>query len=526
MRQKKGLAPLIIDFRLTLARSNPMVMREISIPDTYTAEEFTDAVCISFGLQPAEAELKVEGGCGNTVYELFSQNDRGLLMLPRNTGKNRVQLCFYVDMIGSEESVTEMDIPDIKYYTDLNIPADIWDVRDVNTVLIQLVGDTSAVAYGNNIYYKNDLLFSIKKTENALRRRFAPRTAQKEVNSTVTLPMRDLIGSQKLDVLKRIAEKYGIYYYSGMRKAEIVERICRHYDKQYIAELFEMMTITEYQKFREYILDESDKRLDNAVEKDLALFIKRGIISFVGEKGFCIASEVAEYFESFFDTDEEAEFIKIKYLKSAIKVCAELYGIFDMDMYDAVLKAMNAEDIDEKEKRDYFYAVYKGKGMPELFSAEPGIWCYRSNDIRKDRILEIYANRYMGGGFYVPDEDHINDILKNGLGLSRKGTMELKGIIEKYGYRSYYNEYSADRLIMQMAESIHWGEKTEKTLTIMDRALFRFFGWGSRGMIDSLKNNVRVLIGNEAKTMPLVGLNGYSLKNCPEEILRYYKPVR
>ena len=197
-----------------------------------------------------------------------------------------------------------------------------------------------------------------------------------------------------------------------------------------------------------------------------------------------------------------------------------------MDMYDAVLNAMNAEDIDEKEKRDYFYAVYKGKGMPELFLAEPGIWCYRSADIRKDMILEIFANRYTGGGFYVPDEKQIDEILKNGLGLSRKGSTELKGIIEKYGYRSYYNEYSADRLIARMAESIHWGEKPDKTLSIMDRALFRFFGWGSRGMIDSLKNSVRMLISKEADTMPLVGLNGYSMKNAPEDILRHYKPVR
>ena len=526
MRQNKGTKPVITDFRLTLARSNPMVMREISVPDTYTAEELTDAACISFGLQPGGAELKVEGGSGDTVSELFSESDRAVLLLPRSAGKNKARLCIYVDMIGSEEPVTEMDIPDIRYYTDYNIPADILDVRDVNMILIQMEGDVSAVTYGNNVYYKSDLLFSGKKAGNALRKRFAPRTAIKEVNRSVTLPMRELIGSQKLDVLKHIAEKYGIYYYSGMRKAEMVERICRYYDKNYIADLFEMMTITEYRRFREYILDESDKRLDNSIEKDLALFVKRGIIGFMGDKGFCIASEAAEYFESFFDTDEEAKFIRIKYLKSAIKLCAELYGIFDMDMYDAVLKAMNAEDIDEKEKRDYFYAVYKGKGMPELFAAEPGVWCYRSADIRKDRILEIFANRYTGGGFYVPDEKQIDEILKNGLGLSKNGTAELKKIIEKYGYRSYYNEYSADRLITQMAESIHWGEKTDKTLSIMDRALFRFFGWGSRGMIDSLKNSVKMLIAKEANTMPLVGLNGYSMKNCPEDILRHYKPVR
>ena len=248
MRQKKGVKPVITDFRLTLARSNPMVMREISVPDTYTAEELIDAACISFGLQPAMAELKTEDAGGDTVSELFSENDRAVLLLPRNAGKNRVQLCIYVDMIGSEEPVTEMDIPDIRYFTDYNLPADIWDVRDVNRILIQMEDDISAVTYGNSVYYKSDLLFSCKKTENALRRRFAPRTALKEINSSVTLPMRELIGVQKLDVLKRIAEKYGIYYYSGMRKAEMVERICRYYEKDYIADLFEMMTITEYRR--------------------------------------------------------------------------------------------------------------------------------------------------------------------------------------------------------------------------------------------------------------------------------------
>ncbi len=508
---------------LILARSNPVTMRQISIPGTYTAEELTAAVCTVFGIQPVEGELTVEGAAGDTVAELFSENDRGILAIPRESGKkSRIQLVFFIDKTNEKAGNTAQDIPMMIKGTAYNLPADIWDVRDINYIMGELQAGKAAVELNNTVYYERELEVTPKKTDNAIRKLFAPETAKREVNASIKIPMRSLVGSHKLDALKHIADSFGIYYYSGMRKAEIVERICNKYDHENIQDLFDILTLDGYAYLKQYLLDESDERTDPQTESMLDVFYDRGLIAYVSGKGYCIASEVAEFFEELYDTPKEKEYIRIKYLKAAMRACAFLYGVFNLKMFGAVLGVLNAEGISEKEKREYFLAQHKGKNVPVLSRIDTDNLCY-NNLAFKDRALKNKLDSiYPGEDFYIPDVEEIRQIDKDGIRFSKASEQELAIMIKKYRYYSYYQEESSMTAVRRLESMIHWGCSEDAAIGYLENNMQKLMKWEGRSAIVTVRTRVKQILDDEIKKMPLVMLKGYSPDNCPKEMKQHY----
>lgn len=508
---------------LILARSNPVTMRQISIPDTYTIEELTAAVCTVFGIQPVEGELTVEGAAGDTVAELFSENDRGILAIPRESGKkSRIQLIFFIDKINKKAEDTGHNIPVMIKGTAYNLPADIWDVRDINYIMGELQEGKTAVELNNTVYYARELAVTPKKTDNAMRKLFAPETAKREVNASVKIPMRSLVGSHKLDTLKHIADSFGIYYYSGMRKAEIVERICNKYDHENIQELFDILSLDGYAYLKQYLLDESDERTDPLTESMLDVFYDRGLIAYVSGKGYCIASEVAELFEELYDTPKEKEYIRIKYLKAAMRACAFLYGVFNLKMFDAVLGVLNAEGISEKEKREYFLAQHKGKNVPALSRIDTDTLCYNSLAYKERPLKNKLDSIYPGEDFYLPDIEEIRQIDKDGIRFGKAAEQELAIMIKKYRYYSYYENESSIGAVKRLESMIHWGCSEETAIGYMENNMQKLLNWEGRSTIDTVRTRIKQILDDEIKKMPLVMLKGYSPDNCPKEMKQHY----
>lgn len=511
-------------FNLILARSNPVYMRQISIPGTYTSEELTAAVCIAFGIQPLEGELSVGEASGGTVTELFSENDRGVLLLPKDNGKkSRAQLSFFIDRISEINEGGEPDIPKLIKWSDHNLPADVWDIRDVNRIMMEFVRGEISAEQNGIMYYERELAVSDKKTENAMRKYFAPETAVKEVNSSIKIPMRTLMGAHKLDTLKSIADRSGIYIYAGMRKAEIIERICFNLDHETLEDLFDMLSLDEYDCLKQFLFDESDKRTDPSVVKKLKAFYDRGLIADVSARGYCIASEVAEFFEELYEGGKEAEYLRIKHLKTAIKTCAYLYGIFDIKMFGAMLGVLKAEGISEKEKRDYFLAQYKGKGVPSLTRINADVLCYNSLAF-KERALQLRYDRiWPGESFYLPGPEPVKEIEKNRIRFDEGAESELAVMIKKYRFHSYYDEESSMSVVRRAEEMVHWGSSETEVLNYLENNMQKLINWESQSTIVSVTYRIRTILQTEMKKMPLVMLKGYSLENCPEDMKKYYE---
>ncbi len=524
MRQKDKKKEKIMAFNIIVARSNPLVMRKLDIRSSYTVKEFTDAVCIALGIAPVDAELNVEGAPGDKLDKLFSENDRIELILPKSEGKNtRAHLDIYVDRTEADKDIPEdSDVPFVSSYTHMNLPADMWDVRDINNILLDLEAGAGAVQTGNMQIYAKDLEYVQKKTINALRRRFAPETAEKEVNNAIKLPMRQLIGHNKLDVLKDICEKNHIYLYAGTRKAEVVERICYSFDRDRLSDLIRDMDIFEYLCFRDYLLDESDTRYDNTIEEDLARLYEKGLITYIPQKGYCIAAELAEIFEGSFSTPKEEKLIKDKYIRTASAVCGSLYGVFDREMFDAVLDGLKADMLTDEERKRAFAELGIRGDINNLTRMDNERYCCNDSKLKQSVIERVIARRNGSKQIFIPDKEFIKNLIKTGPELGKKSRESLALLITKHRYYHYYGEMNTRDILKAVARSIHWGESTEDTVKIVEDSLYRHLQWQSRSFVNDVKQQITKIVETEEKNIPLVGLNGFSLNNCPKEMKEYY----
>ena len=523
MAGKKVVKEKLMAFRLTLGRSNPMVMREIELQGSYSVRDFTDAVCIAFGIAPVNGELIVENAEGDTLRELFSENDRGELLLSKNASDNmRKRLCIYVDRIVPDKGIPDdPDIPCVLGATAANLPGDIWDVRDINYVLMNR--NMPDITLGNVTYYPGELEYVQKKTLNALRKRFAPETAEREVNPAVKIPMRQLIGSNKLDALKQICEKNHIYLYAGTRKAEVVERICFSFDRDELRGLIQDMNILEYLYFRDYLLDENDTRTDKLTEDYLSMFCKRGLITYVAPKGYCIASELAELFEEIYLTPKEEKLVKNKYVLTAAEICGDLYGVIDYRMFDIILDCLKANCLSDDEKKHAYARLGDTFNYTQMVG---GRYCYNSGKLKQQVIDRVVDRRGPSDEVFIPDMETIKALLFHGIKLSKESTDTLTKLISQNRSYYYYGQTPVNEVIKAVTESIHWGELTEDTVRIIEDHLYRSLQWQPKTTVNRLKEQIKGIVEKEAKEVPLAGLNGFSLNNCPENMKSYYIQIR
>ena len=56
----------------------------------------------------------------------------------------------------------------------------------------------------------------------------------------------------------------------------------------------------------------------------------------------------------------------------------------------------------------------------------------------------------------------------------------------------------------------------------VEDSLYRHLQWQSRNTVNDVKLQITKIVETEEKNIPLVGLNGFSLNNCPKEMKEYY----
>ena len=154
--QKEGLK-----IRIVVARSNPVIWRELYIPANTTVLEFKDAACIALGIRPLDGMLLLEEKIAeNTepVSVFFMTTDWAVLkVFPENNKKKDAGLELYMDKLPGEAAGG--DIPEVTAGDGINVPAGIGDIYTLNYIH-QGVDGVSALVCEDVVYERHTLVFS------------------------------------------------------------------------------------------------------------------------------------------------------------------------------------------------------------------------------------------------------------------------------------------------------------------------------------------------------------------------------
>ena len=511
-----------IEIRAAVARSNPMVMRGISIPAFYSVKELLITICGALGLPQLPGRCLEEPDENCVLKTLFEREDRLTLLLEQVSGKAvRSELCVYADLYKKNAKGTA--IPVVTAASDLNLPQDVRNMRDINHILSYL-SETDAVPLNGNLYTRHDLAFQSGKAENAMRRFFAPDTARKEVDQTLKLPLKQLLEGCTVEKLKRICDDCGIYYDSTMRKPAVVNAVYRKADNAFLKRLFDEMFIYEFENLRAFALGELKDKKDEELENALPNLIRLGLLCRVKGKGYMVASEVMDSFEDIYNSDNLDGFMKKKRMNTAMAACALLYGIFDRRMFGNILTAMEGGSIEEESRNAFFDSIRDNINSLKLTKYDTDtlyLFGLQRNDVERIRSMQLTRDEA-----YIPSREETEKILARGIFLTEENDLELLKLLnQNSGYYYFYDYHNSREIMGRIAAYLHYGEETD---VVADYFMRYMHGvrWQSKPRIEGIKNSIKAILEREKKLIPLAELRGFSLTNCPKEMKKQYMEKR
>ncbi|MBR2186691.1 MAG: hypothetical protein IJ857_05075, partial [Lachnospiraceae bacterium] len=246
-----------INFNISLyvQRSNPVIYRDLSISGDMRAKDLTALSLISLGAEPdsgrlfiGEAEIK-----DGRLKDILKEGDN-LKLLPEDPeGKGRKgKLICHLHVNGtSKESANSL--PYITMAAGAYLPEAAWDIKEINHILLEAGIQGEYIAENGMFYSSKALLYSEKKTDNSIRKYFAPGTERKELQPGISMPMSLMLDKLKLNELKAWMDHLEIYT-SGNRKADRIAAVCHRIDGRTIESVFRDMGLSEFNNFRSYVL--------------------------------------------------------------------------------------------------------------------------------------------------------------------------------------------------------------------------------------------------------------------------------
>ena len=524
-------------FNTVVERSNPLIMRQFYMPQDSPVEDLAAAGCIFMGIEPTPAEMYISGIKINAkdknrrIGELIHEKDEISMLLmhgsqKRGAGTDGLRIfARVVDMPESDAKNHPSDPSGIPYadmVVGMNIPAGIVNIGELNEIQSALSDSEYYDKGGGSYYSRKELLYSTKKTENAIRKYFAPETAEKEINMKLGMPMELLLEKLKVNSLKYIADNCNMYYDSTFRKPDLVGGLCNRLGGRNISNIFEDMNISEFILFKRLVLSETPE--DEKWEYMLNELNKRGLIQTIPKIGLRVASEVLEYYEGWYSTERETAFIYGKYCQEAFLLAARLYGIFNREQFQYVLETMFPGKVPEDRAAECYksFIGYPGKGalltrgmvyMQELLNQ-------RDAEALNKRL---YTDTTL---FYRPAKKELLALSENPYYISKTGLNELKVLMEKYAYYGYYEyEYGngIERSCYKVVSELHKAGDTEAAVRIAEGEMRRL-SWSKDR--EEILEKVRQLLRKDADKIPVIALKGYSYSNCPKEILDHMTKIK
>ncbi|MBQ7678865.1 MAG: hypothetical protein IJT34_03340 [Butyrivibrio sp.] len=517
---------LITEIRVE--RSNPLIYRELLLPADTMAGDLLAAVCISIGCDSAEGHiLKDEEEITDPalpVAQFLHEGDHlQILLSPKDTKAKRTSapLSLILTVIAEKDAGAEKPpFPVVTSGYGLQLPEGVWDIGEINAIHQALL-QTEAVQAGKNTYFfKHALLLDRSKAENAMRRHFAPETANPELNGKNGVPMEVLLTRTKLEDLKYLVDYYQIYRDSSMRKPDLIRALCRKYDRDFLKGLFEKMTLEEFLNFQDFATSEDpDDEVDWADALDLLYNL--GLLEIMPKEGWKVASELLDYYAEWYGTEAETAFLLDKTAKNAMLAAGRLYGIVSRQEFHAVLQLIPDNALSPEQADDYYDRLVSGRIHLPFEPLTDGLLRYTEVINARDAAT-VHRLQPAPDIFFQPGQQLLEKLLKQDVNFSVDGGGELMTFIKQFSYTGYYYHDRSDNARDIYTDALHLLRQAgdvDKTLELIRSKLYRL-SWISNSQ--SILDNIRQILLDERDDLPLMALNGYSMNNAPADVKKRF----
>lgn len=519
---------MAFEIAISVERSNPLIFRQVLVPDGLTCGDLLTVSRIATGLEPGKGKLfrglEELGKKEARLSEMLHEGDELRIWLSEGTkhyGKGR-ELSLYLLVkkeVPLSGDASSEEIPRVLLSEGRNLPPGVGEIGEVNRIQKALNGASSVQSASGEFLTEKSLEFSPKKTDNAMRRQFAPETARKELDMRLALPMRLLLDKLKLNDLKDMANEQDMYYYGQPRKAELVDSFCRRYDERYIQDFFEILSIAEFQEFKRFAQGDAPEMPD---VRFMPSFQNRGFLLDVPKVGIRIASELLEYYDGWYDTESETAFLHRKTIRSAMLASARLYGIFSREQFLNVVERLSGGLDLNSEAFEYFDRAAEGAYKLPVRALD-NRFLYSTEDLDQRSAQSLWRERYPDEEvFALPSAEELGAIAQNGLFLQEGSMEKLVELIRENEYRYYYRGSGYIEPIMEICRklvaALHRYGRPEDALAVGEKVLDSLRWWRAS---DTYRSALTEIFKKEAKTLPLICLNGFSRKNCPKQLAEY-----
>lgn len=497
-----------------VARSNPLLMRTLQISDNATFRELTELTAISFGLEHNFSRCYLnEQDCplDEKLSTLLTEEAEGVLSLAAENTPTLV-LHFTVE----KKLPKDCDVPSVIDHTGFNLPQTLFDYAFINFLQRELSQNKSVLFQGIS-YSATTLLFSESKTENAIRKRFAPETATKEINLGLTLPLMTILSALRIVDLKQLYSNLKVYctiYDSySLKKVDLIQLLHGTILARGIEKLFYRLPLTEYLRFRAYAQAESQAELTNALA-ELPSFASVGLVTKT-DTGVYFAREVLEYYDTWFHTDKETKYLEEQVLKQAMLICCQLYGVFSFEMFTSVVDKLKVQPISSSRIKDYFDdadsiqtltgAVYTPDALDDTIKYDRSWIKYRT-------AVKLWNYSYHSkNSWYIPDEAQIRLLLEQEFLISVEQMLPLYNVALEYSRYSSTEAVARD-FCRNLIHMLQLGNSREKTIEFATSNLRYLYERTEREKLEAFF--VSWIDANQV-TIPRASLGGYSVQNCP-----------
>ena len=463
----------IID--MNVERSNPLIYRQVAIPKDMSLQRLCAVACIAFGREPVMAEVSMQDKDSENevtiqddvlLRDILHENDELEIQLTPSTGSSKrgYGITIFARVSGeislkegiaknpSEGKAYTALLPQIITAAGYNIPQGEQTIQGVNIVVSAVHKGSTVQSESGEYYSGKNLTFSFRRTASSIRKLIAPETVTDELNMKLGQPLNVLLGKRKAVDLKGMAiNHYSLSQYGNPKKTDVISFIHRQCSSGFLKDLFNTISISEFMNFRKLVTDRDPVMNEAELIKLMPALYDRGLVTADPKIGVRVANELLDYYYDWFDSEEEEQFIRNNYLKTAAIVSGHLYGVFDRKEYDRILRVIAPFEPDESEVSEYLSApgLYRITDLRYMKHGDSQIWFdgYRFDTVQ---IFGLYDMRPHGDGMtFVPDKDEILRIAASGIRLNDRDETDLYNIIRDFGY-GFYSYYGYESLSDQI----------------------------------------------------------------------------
>lgn len=509
--------------------SDPVSVRYVMLPGQFSADDIAKTAAVLFGLDGSGLSFSValpeagEMSEKRTAADLFGTAGRMTVTVCRSEErKTGESLRFNLEVTECPQralsSIAEdLAVPKVYAAFGFDIPDSVWDISQINRIGARLAG-SEFCKYGTDRFFRReDMIFSPRKCENALRKLFAPETARNELDRRQCVPMIQLLERRKVYELHEIIRLNRMYSDSTIRKSELIGMIIRHTDPERVAAIMNELSLREYSRFRALMLGEKAEEEISDPEEIFPIMFRYGLCGTLPARGFCLAAEAVDWFERLYNEGQEEKHLEEKHMEAALRACGALYTAFSRDMFLRVYSVISPGS-EPKAASDWLFLNGTGvHAFCRLAYLDRGIW-YRTDHLMTKDIMKLWKqNKHTPDSVYLPGRDEALELAeRDSCSVYSLACGKLYALLSEY---PSYSVQSVPRTYYEIVSMIRSDrpeqEIIEKTVSCLHYMIRR----------KSL-SEISALIRNVCRETPRVSLGGYTEENCPPAVLKYAKEIR